>query len=546
MNLLKFFLKQSCAVFGFSLMLSNIVYAQEVNEDLSSDRKRPTVLELSNSLAQVNNVFELKDVAPTDWAYEALRSLVERYGCIAGYSDRTFRGDQVLSRYEFAAGLNSCLKQIERLIAQSGTVSQEDVDTLNRLTQDFEAELATIRGRVDNLEARTALLEDQQFSTTTKLTGQALFAAVGAFGDEKANSNDSVDDQIFFSERVRLVLDSSFSGKDLLRVRLQAGNTPDLSDATGTRMTRLAFASPTDNQFIVNQLEYRFPIGDKGEAFVEAYGFLDLFVPTLNPLDGDYDTVISGFSLRSPIYFQSGLSGIGVQYDLTDSINISGGYLAGDATANDPNTGLFNGPFGAIAQLTFYPTESFAVAATYLRGYDNGSGNAPPGGFFGSENATSPFGDNISAIPPETAEESSNITAKPVAYNSYGIETQYTFSPNIVLGGWAGLTQAEAKGGVDDGADADILYWAVVLSFPDLGKEGNLGGLVFGQPSKVINNDVEEFEDRDTSYAIEAFYRYQLNDNINITPGLLVITNPEHNADNSTDYIGAIRTVFAF
>ena len=430
MNLLKFCLRQGCAVFGFSLMFSNnVIYAQEISEDL---------LDYGESLTQLTNVSELKDVAPNDWAYEALRSLVERYGCIAGYSDRTFRGDRVLSRYEFAAGLNSCLNQIERLIAQSETVSQEDVDTLNRLTQDFESELATIRGRIDNVEAKTALLEDQQFSTTTKLTGQALFAVAGAFGDEKANSNDSVDDQIFFSERVRLVLDSTFSGEDLLRVRLQAGNTPDLSDATGTRMARLAFASPTDNQFIVNQLEYRFPIGDKGQFFVEAFGFLDLFAPTLNPLDGDYDTVISGFSLRSPIYFQSGLSGIGVQYDLTESINISGGYLAGDATANDPNTGLFNGPYGALAQLTFYPTESFAFAVTYLRGYDDGSGNAPPGGFFGSENATSPFGENISAIPPETGEETSNPTSLPVAYNSYGVETQYTFSPNIVLGGWAG------------------------------------------------------------------------------------------------------------
>ena len=189
-------------------MFSNVIYAQEISEDL---------LDYGESLTQLTKVSELKDVAPTDWAYEALRSSIERYGCIAGYSDRTFRGDRVLSRYEFAAGLNSCLNQIERLIAQSGTVSQEDFNTLNRLTQDFELELATIKGRIDNIEARTALLEDQQFSTTTKLTGQALFAVAGAFGDEKANSNDSVDDQIFFSERVRLVLDSSFSGEDLLR-----------------------------------------------------------------------------------------------------------------------------------------------------------------------------------------------------------------------------------------------------------------------------------------------------------------------------------------
>lgn len=537
MNLLRFCLGKGCAVFGSLLMLTNVVYAQEVERDL---------LDLNDSLSQLTNVSELKDVAPNDWAYEALRGLVERYGCLVGYPNQTYRGTQALSRYEFAAGLNACLNQIERLIAQSDAVAREDLDTINRLTQEFESELATISGRIDSLEGRTAFLEYNQFSTTTKLTGQALFAVVGAFGEDKANSDESVDEEIFFSERVRLVLDSSFSGKDLLRIRLQAGNTPDLSDATGTKMARLSFTSPTDNQFTINQLEYRFPLGDKGQVFVEAFGFLDLFVPTLNPLDGDYDTVLSGFSLRSPIYFQSGLSGVGVQYNLTDSINISGGYLAGDPTANSPDTGLFNGPYGAIAQLTFYPTESLAVAATYLRGYDDGSGNAPPGGFFGSENATSPFGDNISAIPPETGEESSGATATPVAYNSYGVEAQYTFSPNIVLGGWAGLTQATAKGGVNDGADADVLYWAVVLSFPDLGKEGNLGGLVFGQPSKVINNDVEEFEDEDTSYHIEAFYRYQLNDNISLTPGLIIITNPEHNEDNSTNYIGVLRTVFAF
>ena len=34
------------------------------------------------SMSQVTSVSELQDVSPTDWAYEALRSLVERYGCI--------------------------------------------------------------------------------------------------------------------------------------------------------------------------------------------------------------------------------------------------------------------------------------------------------------------------------------------------------------------------------------------------------------------------------------------------------------------------------
>ncbi|MGK7914955.1 MAG: S-layer homology domain-containing protein, partial [Prochloraceae cyanobacterium] len=49
---------------------------------------------------QVTNVNQLRDVSPADWAYEALRSLVDRYGCIVGYPDQTYRGGKALSRYE--------------------------------------------------------------------------------------------------------------------------------------------------------------------------------------------------------------------------------------------------------------------------------------------------------------------------------------------------------------------------------------------------------------------------------------------------------------
>lgn len=545
------FLRFSCTVISLLLMLASVVMAQETSESLLEqvDSYRDSASDSnSNPMSQLTSVSELKDVAPTEWAYEALRSLVERYGCIVGYPDSTFRGNRALTRWEFAAGLNACLNTIERLIQENVAVLKEDVDILKRLAREFETELAALGGRVDNLESRVAYLEDHQFSTTTKLTGQALFAVAGAFGDDKANSDESVDDNIFFSDRVRLLFNTSFTGSDRLLIRMQAGTTPDLSDATGTNMTRFAFTSPTENDVVINQLDYWFPIGDKGTVFIEAIGFLDLFVPTLHPLDGDYNTVISGFSLRSPIYFQSGLTGAGFNYEFTDWLSVGGGYLAGDPTANDPNTGLFNGPYGALAQVTFRPTEELAFAFTYLNGYDDGSGNAPPGGFFGSENSTFPFGaDEDTTLPPEAGEEAPATTeGVPVSYNSYGFEAQYSFSPNFSLSGWVGLTQAEAKKGANRGADADILYWAVVLSFPDLGKEGNLGGLIFGQPSKVTSNDVEAFEDKNTSFLIEAFYRYRLTDNISITPGLVVVTSPEHNNDNDTNYIGVIRTVFDF
>ena len=95
-------------------------------------------------ISQVTSVSQLSDVQPTDWAFAALQSLVERYGCIAGYPNGTYRGNRALTRYEFAAGLNACLDRVNELIATStaNIVSREDLDTLQRLQQEFSAELS--------------------------------------------------------------------------------------------------------------------------------------------------------------------------------------------------------------------------------------------------------------------------------------------------------------------------------------------------------------------------------------------------------------------
>src|SRR4028118_1657885 len=96
------------------------------------------------SMNQVTSVSQLSDVRPTDWAFQALQSLVERYGCIAGYPDGTYRGNRALTRYEFAAGLNACLDQVTKLIGSSTAnfVTQEDLAVLQRLQEEFAAELA--------------------------------------------------------------------------------------------------------------------------------------------------------------------------------------------------------------------------------------------------------------------------------------------------------------------------------------------------------------------------------------------------------------------
>ena len=117
---------------------------------------------------QVTSITQFSDVQPTDWAYQALSNLIERYGCVAGYPNGTYRGNRAMTRYEAAALLNACLDRIT-----------EVTDELKRLMKEFERELAVLRGRVDGLEARVGELEATQFSTTTKLRGLATFV-VGA------------------------------------------------------------------------------------------------------------------------------------------------------------------------------------------------------------------------------------------------------------------------------------------------------------------------------------------------------------------------------
>ncbi len=198
---------------------------QEVNQYSSEGQE-------NGSQSQVTSVSQFSDVQPTDWAFQALQSLVERYGCIAGYPNGTYRGNRALTRYEFAAGLNACLDRVNELIATATAdiVTREDLATLQRLQEEFSAELATLRGRVDALEARTAELEANQFSTTTKLAGEAIFALTDAFGDSVGDNNNTV-----FQNRIRLDLQTSFTGKDVLHTRLATGNAQRFNTGGGAQ-----------------------------------------------------------------------------------------------------------------------------------------------------------------------------------------------------------------------------------------------------------------------------------------------------------------------
>ena len=536
-------IKTSILVFASILGLSSSVVAQSVAEPdlqkLQQYGQENSSRAGSANLNQVTNVNQLRDVSPTDWAYEALRSLVDRYGCIAGFPNQTYRGGQALSRYEFAAGLNSCLNQIERLVASSEAVVREDIDTISRLTQEFEAELATLRGRVDDLESRTAFLEDNQFSTTTKLAGEVVFGLSNVFtGTTNGDGDSEIGSQVTLSDRVRLELESSFTGKDLLFTRLSTGNTLSLSERTGTFAGDLGFAEDADNDIGLEVLFYTFPVGDKTEVLIGTAGVAaDDFIPTISVLDGDGGAgAVSAFGTRSPIYLPAGDAGLSISHDfIEDKLNLSAGYLA--SPANDPSDdgGIFNAPYTAIGQVTFNPIESLTLAATYSHTRDQ------------SDTET---GTNLANL--QSLTESQFGEAVPTVGDSYGLAFSWELSDRLVLGGWgsfSSVTALSSLGGQIDRGSQDIWQWAATLALPDLGKEGNLAGLIVGMEPRVTNSSIDALgddSDDDTSFHIEAFYQYQVNDNIAVTPGVIWVTSPANNSEDDDLIIGTIRTTFTF
>jgi hypothetical protein len=193
------------------------------------------------SKAEDITVNQLSDVKTTDWAFTALQSLIERYGCIQSYPDRTYRGNVALSRYEFAAGLQSCINKLNEMLrgGPSEKVSQEDLSTLNRLQSEFTSELGIISQKVNTLEQRTEQLEIQKFSPTTKLSGQAIFAlSAGSFSGDRILSPTSAvithnQPNVTFLNRFSIDLNTSFVGKDLFKIRLLAGSAGATDSTSG-------------------------------------------------------------------------------------------------------------------------------------------------------------------------------------------------------------------------------------------------------------------------------------------------------------------------
>ncbi len=517
---------------------------------------------------QVTNVSQFRDVQPSDWAYEALSRVVQTYGCLQGYPDGTYRGNRALSRYEFAAGLNACLRQIEALIARTpggGGVSPADLQALQRLTEEFRTELATIGTRVDNLEGRTAFLEQRQFSTTTKLAGEAILALTDTFDDY---ANETV-----FGDRVRLDLRTSFTGRDTLHTRLAAGNLEPFNfitrdpegNANSFEGQQTFNISPGGNNNIkLDWLGYYFPLGASKVYLTAQGGTHSDYAATNNPYFEDYDGgngALSTFAQHNPIYRIGGGAGGAITLGLGSGrggllrpTGLTLGYLA--SNGNDTNfNGFLKGDYAALGQLNFNVSDRAALALTYVHGYNqqtptlfNMGGTAGQRGIEGAftpvvGNVFSTNGGNPLGIGTDTGQ---------LISNSYGLSAALRPSNNLSISGFVGKTSARLVDFASpDTVDTDIWYYGAGIALPNFGKEGNVLGIFAGveptlRGARVNGDGIDIAPFNKTGYHIEGFYKYQLTDNISITPGVIYLTNPGQSDFNPDMVIGTLRTTMTF
>jgi hypothetical protein len=548
--------------------------------------------------AGVTSVSQLSDVQPTDWAFTALQSLVERYGCIAGYEVRTttpspimprlkqtdsanrvYRGQQAITRYEFAAGLNACLDKINDIISSglADKVSKEDLAALQRLQEEFAAELAALRGRVDALEATTARLEAQQFSTVTKLNGLAWMNLTGAFASSDVRREIGARDPITneplselvgdpnttLSSLVWLNLVSSFTGKDQLVSTIVVGNGDSPANNFVSAGHFNTWGAPFTDQtagpgpfganiVALQELFYEFPIfNDRARLKIGPqivwYRVFDVSPYTLIFTSGGTFSSIDN-TLTNNIEHGAGAV---LQVPLGDKFDLKVGYLSESNTflpqprsAGNPDEGLFGGTYSLTTELGFRPSDNFALRLLYNRSNQNAFDN--PG-----ENVFGVIGDATGEPIRGLADDGFGGALVNAQSDTFTIGFDWRIAEHLAMFGryGTGRTNLNPADPARDNGTVTMQAFQIGLAFPDLFKRGAQGMISFAMPYDIKSGSeyiVSGAGDGGTQYDLELVYFYPITRNIAIVPNLYFIFNPNNFDSNPTVTVANLRLSFRF
>ncbi len=412
------------------------------------------VSDYSRSSEQVTSISQFSDVRPSDWAYQALSSLVERYGCVSTTSNGSFEGNRPMTRFEAAALLNACLDSATEISASE-----------RRLLKEFAPEIATISGRVDGLEAKVGEFGASQFSTTTKLSGRTTFVTGGVDGV-------SGKEAVTFQYDTALSLDTSFTGDDLLKTVIRSGNiSGPFADAAALETN---FNSSDALQ--IHRAYYQFPVGESLTATVGAKVRQDDMLavwPSSYPSDSVLDVLT--YAGANDAYNLSMGAGAGISY-AKDNLSVSLAIVSEEA--DDASQGV----------LTEQGSDDITAQVAWV-------------------------GDNYTLAAAYTTSDGGNTTSSASAsdFDAYGISAQYDLDNGISLNAGYGWKTPDEEN--DASNIEDETTWSLGVVWSDFGAEGNTLGFAYGTAEG--HRDDSGYDD---PMAYEVYYSMAVSDNITVTP----------------------------
>ena len=418
-----------------------------------------------SSSEEVQGIANFSNILPTDWSFQALTDLALTRGCSA------LIPSEGISRFQAAAILNSCMSDVAQV-----------TETEARLINEFGPELATLKGRVDGLEAKMEEFEAGSFSDTTSASFSADFI-VGALDGEGTETVGS-------GYGYQIDLTTSFTGEDSLDVSIDAGN------GGGTNLAEADLNSGGDS-LVLDGIAYTFPVGEKLTVMVgdsidgsSLYSTACVYGGFTNTLD-DCGNASSAFTTTSDASV-----GLSAAYDLGGGYTAAFGYV-GDGSNTE---GLMSKAGTDIVggQLA-YTGEQYGISLTY---------------------SVNEAGSNTS-----TATEEYLLDTTYFGLNGYWTPADTGMIPSLSYGWEAGDVEGAGENGTSQ--------WFVGVQWDEAG-DGVLGAAIGS------NGAITEGSDELTMY--EVFYSYPLNDNMVITPAIF---NKETSRDVYTTG-AMVKTSFSF
>jgi len=347
---------------------------------------------------------------------------------------------------------------------------------------------------------------DGGFSETTTLDGKVIFT-VGALNVEETGETEGTLATYMWQGN----LNTSFTGDDNLYVRLKTGNATGWQTSY-TYGTYLSSSKGNADAIKVDKIWYTFPVGEKHTVWI-------------GPKIENYYMHATTPSIYQPITKQFTLGGNGAAYGASTNPGFGWAYKADNGFAISSNVvskeGDSTSGWGTNESATSWATQIGYTQPTYSASVIlNMKYNGWTDSYY-----TTPFG----KLRPNGG-NSSNIGLR----GWWRPEDAGKATPSISLGYDTSETDATTN--------SNTTAYFVGLTWEDTFTPDDKIGVAFGQPQ------TREDETTVDPIAWEAYYSYQVNDSVNVTPAIFGGSDRAGSAGRQgRDHLGAVvETTFKF